>query len=77
MGVCSLKATMDIKGVQYYHSGSVNYNDNGRNNGRTCANGVHVYCQSDTHRSRKQDFSSAQECFGSDLSLVTVTSLLS
>ncbi len=34
--------------MQYYHSGYVNYNNNGFNNGMNCANGFHVYCHMDT-----------------------------
>lgn len=60
---------MDIKGMQYYHYGYVNYNDNGLNNGMNCANGFHVYCH--THRKKKkkgpQDFSSREPQRGSDL----------
>lgn len=41
--MCILKATMDIKGMQYYHCGYVNYNDNGPNNGMNCENPFHVY----------------------------------
>ena len=40
---------MDIKGMQYYHCGYVNYNNNSLNNGMNCANGFHVYCHMDTH----------------------------
>ena len=47
---------MDIKGMQYYHCGYVNYNNNSLNNGMNCANGFHVYCHMDTH-THTQSFS--------------------
>lgn len=40
---------MDIKGMQHYHCGYVNYNNNGLNNGMNCANGFCVYCHMNTH----------------------------